>query len=737
MKCVLLNRIKFSCVFLFLVGGMISYGQTTVLDSLEKELQLHPKEDTIRINLLTQLAHSATDINLAKAEKACDEARRISIKLNYEMGLAHVFYEEAWISMGKSEYKDAISNAQKALNLYKKKSSLEGESLSLNCIGSAYYYQSNYSKAMDYIQQSAEIDEKRKDFKGMSGCYVNIGNILADQGKFEESLAYYFKALELKKKVKDDFGLAKCLGNIGSIYGEQGNYPKALSYFKRAQAMHEKLGNTSNASICLMNIGATYLHQDKLDDAMVSFNQVIDRNKGNENTRIQAIAYSELGSLWQKKKDFPKALDYFSRAITISRQANNLREVGSNLNNIGSILIAQKKYQEALKHFKEAKEINEANELKMGTCSSLIGMSKIYLKQKMYAKALNLGLEAQSIANELSLLPHQRDAAEVLAEVYAQLGQRQKALKNHQQFKSFSDSIFNKEKIEKIAQIEYDFKFQKELEVFNAKEKKLTKKVERTSQDLEKSETRFLIGVVIFLVVLLIAVLIIFQLRLRHIKSQNENVLLEQKLLRSQMTPHFIFNSMSVLQGMILNKEDAKANQYLSKFSRLLRITLESSREKMTSLSQELLALEHYVALQHLESDKPIDYLVNVDDSIQLDEVLIPPMLIQPFIENAIEHGFTHESIDKKIEVALQFNEQQLECIIKDNGVGLEATKRQSSNQKKSLATSITKERITLLSKELKNGGKVEIEDRRKWNEHGTIVTLIIPYKFGQFIKTN
>lgn len=328
-----------------------------------------------------------------------------------------------------------------------------------------------------------------------------------------------------------------------------------------------------------------------------------------------------------------------------------------------------------------------------------------------------------------AFLALQRECAELLTKIYTKLGRFDKALANHQQFKLYSDSIFNKEKIEKIAQIEYDYKFQKEKDIFNAKEKKLTKKVESTSKDLEKSQNRLLWGVVLFLTILLIALFIIFQMRIRNVRSKSENSLLEQKLLRSQMTPHFIFNSLSVLQGMILNKEEVKANQYLYKFSRLLRITLESSREKMTPLSQELLALEHYVALQNLESDKPIEYIVEMDETIQMDEILIPPMLIQPFIENAIEHGFTGESIEKKIEVSVYFNEQKLHCIIKDNGIGLEATMRDSSSHKKSLATSITKERIALLSKELKNGGMVEIEDRKKWNEQGTEVTLVIPHK--------
>ena len=146
---------------------------------------------------------------------------------------------------------------------------------------------------------------------------------------------------------------------------------------------------------------------------------------------------------------------------------------------------------------------------------------------------------------------------------------------------------------------------------------------------------------------------IIFYQKYRNVKSKNKNIVTEQKLLRSQMTPHFIFNSLSVLQGMILNNEDKKAVSYLSKFSKLLRITLENSRDKTVLLSEEITAVENYLALQNLENEAYL-YNINVDLTIDTTSFKIPPMLIQPFIENAIEHAFTSAEQDKKIEVHLK-----------------------------------------------------------------------------------
>ncbi len=204
------------------------------------------------------------------------------------------------------------------------------------------------------------------------------------------------------------------------------------------------------------------------------------------------------------------------------------------------------------------------------------------------------------------------------------------------------------------------------------------------------------------------------------------------------MTPHFIFNSLSVLQGMILNKEEKTAISYLSKFSKLLRIILENSREKTVLLSQELIAIENYLALHNIEENEAYKYTLVVDDTIDILSFNIPPMLIQPFIENAIEHAFGTRKDNRKIDIHLKFANSNLICTILDNGIGIDALVKKKNSQKKSLATTITSERLKILSKDFKMEGSMKIEDRINFNEQGTIVTLIIPYKteLGALNKT-
>ncbi|MCB0372290.1 MAG: histidine kinase, partial [Muricauda sp.] len=301
-------------------------------------------------------------------------------------------------------------------------------------------------------------------------------------------------------------------------------------------------------------------------------------------------------------------------------------------------------------------------------------------------------------------------------------------LASHEQFKILNDSLFNKENIERIAQLENEFKFKSALDSASIRELKLSKEVNAVNTSLEKSQRNIFLTIIAFLLTVIILGGIIFFLKWKNIKEKNQYILIEQNLLRSQMTPHFVFNSLSVLQGMILNKEEKKSAQYLSKFSRLLRMTLENSRDKMVLLSQELTAVENYMALQNLENGA-YQFYIDIDESIDGSLFKIPPMLIQPFIENAIEHAFVNQKEERKIEMHLKYLVGELICIIKDNGIGINSQKKNNGNDKKSLATTITSERLKILSKDFKMKGSVSIEDRSQYKEKGTNVTLIIPYK--------
>ncbi len=242
-----------------------------------------------------------------------------------------------------------------------------------------------------------------------------------------------------------------------------------------------------------------------------------------------------------------------------------------------------------------------------------------------------------------------------------------------------------------------------------------------------------------YLTVFLLFAAIIFiyvRLRILSLKKEKNNVELEQKLLRSQMNPHFIFNSLTSIQNYVLEKETSKANRYLAKFSKLLRLILDNSRNNYITLNQEIQTIEHYLLLQKIRYGDKFEYYLDVDEAIEEQYIAIPPMLTQPFIENAIEHGF--QPIDYKgiLNVRFRLIDKELEIIVEDNGIGIDTAKRLKKKKigsYKSLATKITEERILNMNRFSKQKIKIDIYDLSNIDKEkqGTRVILKVPFLYN------
>ncbi|MDN3693035.1 histidine kinase [Chryseobacterium tructae] len=211
-----------------------------------------------------------------------------------------------------------------------------------------------------------------------------------------------------------------------------------------------------------------------------------------------------------------------------------------------------------------------------------------------------------------------------------------------------------------------------------------------------------------------------------------EKLSLERRLLQSQMDPHFIFNALGNIQGMILRKDTDLALLYLGKFAKLSRRVLEQSRMETITLEEEILTLENYIELQQLRLNQSFDYQIQCDDSID-QQLHIPPLLIQPFVENAIEHGLKPLEAFQKGALFITFEEKPLEnlliCTIKDNGIGLSASRKQKTDDShSSLSTKITDERLLLM---LENNSSAKLKVREltiaQDGQQGCLVTLYIP----------
>jgi sensor histidine kinase YesM len=220
-------------------------------------------------------------------------------------------------------------------------------------------------------------------------------------------------------------------------------------------------------------------------------------------------------------------------------------------------------------------------------------------------------------------------------------------------------------------------------------------------------------------------------------KSKNAEVRLAVKLkemeelkmtaLQSQMNPHFLFNSLNSINNFVLKNEVEKASDYITKFSRLIRVILNSSSSPTATLSEELGILALYVKLEQMRITGGFEYVVNVDEDLNLDPIKVPPMFLQPFIENAIWHGITKKEGSKKIELTIKKEGNKVKCLIIDNGIGINKAKEleHMSQKRKFFGAKATENRIRILYQN--KDVHIETKDISSSKKTGTQVSITFP----------
>ena len=237
--------------------------------------------------------------------------------------------------------------------------------------------------------------------------------------------------------------------------------------------------------------------------------------------------------------------------------------------------------------------------------------------------------------------------------------------------------------------------------------------------------------IIAFIIIIVLAgVIIFYRWNQTQIKQQQLAAEMSQKLLRSQMNPHFVFNAMSVIQSYIYDNDTVNSSKFLVNFSRLMRLILENSPKEHIPINTEVEILEKYLEMQKLRFQERFEFNIHVDEALYDEAAIIPPMITQPFIENAIEHGQLHTIEGGFIRVSFKKEENMLMIRIEDNGIGRKASREnKKSSAHKSMAMTITKDRIDNLNKKYHTDGFMEIKDYNKSLETGTKVLISLPYR--------
>ncbi len=632
------------------------------------------------------------------------------------------------------------------------------------------YYGVSVDEYFNYSLKAKHFAELAADEPTLNAALLQLGIAYHFSGKPDSAIYNYKRALEYTKKQKDTAKTIKALRNIGISYQDIGLYTKANDYYKQAYNLAELSHDSLGMVYVLSSIATAY-------NSALDFNSSVETSlkaleiaeKNNYSSRTSNILNS-LSITFGMMEDYEKALYYQRKSLLYIDNEIEKREAASSYSNIGLIYKKMGMYDSAEYNYnislKLKKEIGDINRL--ATIYDNIG--SLHLVRKQYQKALDIYFEGLKFVEESNLndqimlitdigevyyemgnfseadiyfqrglrLSEKGGSTERLTRLYENLyktnkaaGNSDKALYYSDRYHAIKDSVFDIEKQKQLIDIETKYQTEKkENEILL-----LTKEKELQEAEIQKQRVLQYTLAGLILLFLIVAILFFSRYRLKQKSIRNklekDKFETEGKLLRSQMNPHFIFNSLNSIQSFISSNEPFKAMTYLSKFGKLTRDILEYSRESFITLDEEISSLKLYIELETLRFKDDIRYNINVDENIDIEATLIPPIIVQPFVENALKHGLRQKQGEGLLEINFRIEHDKLLCTISDNGIGRKASMLNKDKDHHSLGIQITTERLQNLNRKAKSDIRFAITDLydNSGTAVGTKVVITLPKK--------
>ena len=594
-----------------------------------------------------------------------------------------------------------VSKPDKGLNWYhfsiRLAADLKNDSLlarGFRGIGQALWYQCNFQQAIDTINLSIQYFKRLNWKKDISDATMTISNIYGNQGNYEKSFEVAQQSLAFSQELHDINNTVLSLTEIGKSYRNIGDHTSALEYYKKAYEytpprMHWAYRHLSQC------MGDLYCDLQQFDSAWYYYQQSFNGNPRSKSTQLRIAEYYLLQG------------EYDSAQAQFTYLYNTLKPGGE-------------------KHL---------------FMYSMLGLGKIYLAKKEYAKAKQYATEAWTLAQQKKATLNLRDACQLLYSIHEQLKQPGQAFYYYKQYVQVKDAVLNDQlrgKLFEFRRIAEDEK--KVAQIKLLEQEKLISQQKLKGNQLLKN---ILIGGLLLLAFLSLVVLGNISLKRKNEKLQNERIQkdlehrateLEMQALRAQMNPHFIFNCLSSINRFILKNEPDKASDYLTRFSRLIRLVLINSQKPLIVLEDEIEMLRLYLEMEQLRFKHTFDYSIIYNNDIEPSNILFPPLLLQPFCENAIWHGLMHKEGHGQLSVAFSMRNNVLNCIITDNGIGRARAaeiQTKSAEKIKSLGIKLTADRLALFNEDRSVQHFYKIEDTTDefGNITGTKVTVEIRFK--------
>lgn len=573
----------------------------------------------------------------------------------------------------------------------------------------------NFSFAQDSTRVSKALRSASKlkkavssnDNKTVAETYVGMANDYYNQGNYPKSEEYLIKARNIYQNLNDKKNLESVTRRLAQSQEKQNKISPAINNYSRAaEISYSKESRSVNSN------DVTRLSSPSQEAKAEAIQSNIDISKKENEKADLAASYSQLADVNIQQNDIPKAEENLKSAYTLSKkqlEPQQALEINQKLTNF---YVDNKDFDKAIDAKKKVLKEDFVKDDSQKKVEQIQELADIYIKKNDPKSAIEALKNAYGIALEKGHTLEAQKSVKRLDSLYSVSENTDASVKLYRDFlgklpdlvskdRSLVDNKILEDTEQRISQLE--------------KERELKDELIRKKNVFNYS----LIGAVI----LLLGLMGFIFWTLRKVQIKNKKIALQS--LRREMNPHFIFNSLNSVNQFIATNNELEANQYLTKFSKLMRGVMENSAEDFIPFHQELDLLQNYLALEKTRFADKFDYEIDVDENLNLQTLQIPGMLVQPFLENAIWHGLRYRKDKGLLKLNFEKRNQHIKITIEDNGIGIEESKKLKTQHQKARegrGMKNTLERIGLLNDLYKQDIRCKVEDKK--NEPGVLVEI-------------
>ncbi|MFZ6012035.1 MAG: histidine kinase [Bacteroidota bacterium] len=649
-----------------------------------------------------------------------------------------LFSQPGWAQKKEAAEKKASAPSQQdRYRSYKARSSGEGVNELLN---DAYLLkETNPKEALNKVEEALGISIAQENGLNEARCYVLLGQINEHIEEWKLASENYKSAYEklagasfVSPKSSETTTTAATeefkvtLRGLGNTNLRLGNYDDAMRFYQ--QSLSLKLTSTERAAAQL-EISEVYYQMGNYANALKAVDDI-----GPSKVLDESLAVAIQN---QKAKIYARTNEVEKARSALQSSQNTLNASPSRLGKkdeaslkdakeeVAGALHEQRRYDDEIDLRNQSIEYNlESNNLPEVT-KDKVGLSKALAAKGETSAAIKELEEAAHIADTINNPKDQAKAFLALANLYEKNGRNTEALNT---YKKYSDAVKKTDEQNETTLIEKSELITKQKDI-----EELTKDVALGQREEKIQEaTVFRQQLIIYgllMIILIIAVTSYFIYK-NAMDSKVANQMLALKSLRSQMNPHFIFNALNSVNQFVAQNDERTTNRFLSEFSRLMRLVLENSQEDFIPLVKEQEIISLYLKLEHYRFRDKFDYEIKIDERINLESIEIPPMLLQPYIENAVWHGLRYKETKGHLTLSIGKNAQGLQVEIVDDGIGRKrSAELKTENQKKHNSTGLKniRERLNIINKVYHVHYDVQISDLDTVAGTGTRVLIHLP----------